>query len=285
MVTVLAAYYQRVTGPTYPLSGTISFQGENIDFRFDRSHGGADDAAVRLQVRDTNATATLCWRRFKTDDEWSEEPMTKEGDDLVGRLPWQPPAGKVIYFVRLRSDTEVMLVPTREPVVMRFKGEVPTAILIVHIVTMFGAMLCSTRAGLEAFRESARPSRIVIWTLALLFTGGFILGPIVQKYAFDAYWTGWPWGSDLTDNKTLVALVAWIIAFFGLRSQRRSRFWIFFASLVTLLVFLIPHSIFGSEIDYSQTDDQKVVLWERGRSAPGYRISAHAPHNKAAESL
>ena len=174
-----------------------------------------------------------------------------------------------MYFIRLRSDAEVALVPAREPVVIRFKGDVPAAILIVHIVAMFGAMLCSTRAGLEAFSEDARPRQLVICTLALLAAGGLILGPVVQKYAFDAYWTGLPWGSDLTDNKTLIAFIAWIIAFVGLRSQRRRRFWIFFASLVTLLVFLIPHSIFGSELDYSQSDNRKVVLWERGHPSQG----------------
>ena len=39
---------------------------------------------------------------------------------------------------------------------------------------------------------------------ATLGLGGMILGPIVQKYAFGAYWTGIPFGHDLTDAKNLV---------------------------------------------------------------------------------
>ena len=31
-------------------------------------------------------------------------------------------------------------------------------------------------------------------TFGLIAVGGFILGPIVQKNAFDAYWTGIPFG-------------------------------------------------------------------------------------------
>ena len=41
--------------------------------------------------------------------------------------------------------------------------------------------------------------------LLLLAVGGFILGPLVQNYAFGELWTGVPFGWDLTDNKTLIA--------------------------------------------------------------------------------
>ena len=85
----------------------------------------------------------------------------------------------------------------------------------------------------------------------LFFFGGMILGPIVQKYAFDAYWTGWPFGHDLTDNKTLIAFIAWIIAYLRLRKNRNNRGWAIAASVILLLVYLIPHSMFGSQLDYS----------------------------------
>ena len=44
--------------------------------------------------------------------------------------------------------------------------------------------------------------------------GGFVLGPLVQKAAFAAYWTGIPWGWDLTDDKTLFAALFWGAAVF-----------------------------------------------------------------------
>ena len=66
---------------------------------------------------------------------------------------------------------------------------------------MFFGMLLSTRAGLEAYSTTPNYGRLILWTVALLTVGGLLLGPIVQKYAFDAFWTGWPFGTDLTDNK------------------------------------------------------------------------------------
>jgi hypothetical protein len=79
-----------------------------------------------------------------------------------------------------------------------------------------------------------------------------ILGPVVQKYAFDAYWTGWPFGTDLTDNKIAVAILSWIAAAVALKKSTNPKRWILAASLITLVVFLIPHSLLGSELDYSK---------------------------------
>jgi len=79
-----------------------------------------------------------------------------------------------------------------------------------------------------------------------------IFGPIVQKYAFDAYWTGVPFGFDLTDNKTLIAFIAWIVASVMVFKSKKPAYWVLGAAVVTLIVFLIPHSVLGSELDYSK---------------------------------
>jgi hypothetical protein len=69
----------------------------------------------------------------------------------------------------------------------------------------------------------------------------------VQKYAFGAYWTGFPLGGDLTDTKILFVFCFWLAAFF---LRRRSRWWTIAATVLMVAVYLIPHSILGSELDY-----------------------------------
>ena len=86
----------------------------------------------------------------------------------------------------------------------------------------------------------------------MLAVGGLILGPVVQKYAFDAYWTGWPFGHDLTDNKTLVAVLAWLAVLWAWRRGRNAKAWALGAAIIVFLVFMIPHSVLGSELDYSK---------------------------------
>jgi hypothetical protein len=72
----------------------------------------------------------------------------------------------------------------------------------------------------------------------------------MQKYAFGAWWTGIPFGFDLTDNKTLGAAVAWLWAAWQMRGGRPARAAIIAAAVATLVVFAIPHSAWGSEIKW-----------------------------------
>ncbi|MCX6335012.1 MAG: hypothetical protein NT092_12035 [Bacteroidia bacterium] len=76
-----------------------------------------------------------------------------------------------------------------------------------------------------------------------------ILGPLVQKFAFGAFWTGVPFGWDLTDNKTLIAVLFWILAVVMNLKKERPVYTVL-AAIVLLLIFSVPHSMFGSELDY-----------------------------------
>jgi hypothetical protein len=78
----------------------------------------------------------------------------------------------------------------------------------------------------------------------------------MQYYAFDTWWTGWPVGTDLTDNKTAVAFIVWIIAAIALYKAKNPRRWVLGAAIVLIVVYLIPHSVLGSELDYKELDKQ-----------------------------
>jgi len=53
---------------------------------------------------------------------------------------------------------------------------------------------------------------------------------------------------DLTDNKVLAALIAYLVAWF-LRSKSHGKWLAILAAVVMLAVYLIPHSMNGSELD------------------------------------
>lgn len=263
VITLAAAAYQRTTGPTYPVDGEASVRGTVVEYTLTRSHGGAGDQPVSLIDRGGAVTGELVFKRYKTRDEWTRVPLLRSGDTLRAFLPHQPPAGKLEYFIELDDLRGTLRVPAHESVVTRFKGDVPPWALIPHVIAMFAAMLVSTRAGIESLRRHGRPWRQALWATGLLIVGGLILGPIVQKYAFGAYWTGFPFGTDLTDNKTLIAFLAWAAALAALCKHRASgqqsvRRWVVLgASVITLLVYMIPHSMMGSELDYEKLDAER----------------------------
>jgi hypothetical protein len=118
-------------------------------------------------------------------------------------------------------------------------------------------MLWGNRAGLEALRRGGDPARLTRWTLLMTAVGGLVLGPMMQWFAFGKAWTGIPFGWDLTDNKTLFAVLGWFLAWLALQqagrrgAASRGRWWVLGAAVLTLVVFSIPHSVLGSELDYS----------------------------------
>jgi len=252
LITLGSAYYQRATGPNHPAKGKVSFSGKVIRFKLLRSEIVNNDAPVRLNVSDAAISGFVQFCRYKSHDDWSTIPLRREEGILKAELPHQPPAGKLMYLVHLTKNGETVSLTGDEPVILRYNGPVPSYFLIPHIFLMFLAMLFSNAAALHALDPRGRSYRYMLITIVLFFIGGMILGPVVQKYAFGAFWTGIPFGYDLTDNKTLIAMIGWLFAWFMNRKGRDGRIWIICAAILMLVIFLIPHSVLGSEIDHTK---------------------------------
>jgi len=255
LITLASILYQRATGPTYPLKGKATIGNETVNFKLIRSYGGSDNAEISIDDVAGNLKGSFLYKRFKSNDEWTNVEMIHMGGKLVAYIPHQPPAGKVMYQITLSDGVNSQQI-TEDPVIIRFKGDVPAGVLIPHIILMFLAVLFSTRTGIEAIGNGSKTYSLALLTTLFLIGGGLIFGPIVQKHAFGAYWTGWPFKGllnfgDLTDNKTAIAVLGWIIAVVALRRNPSSRFWAIAAAIVMLMVYLIPHSMMGSEIDHT----------------------------------
>ncbi len=251
LLTLGSAVYQRMTGPTYPVRGTVTLGGQSYSLRLERSHVSTEDQVIAVTIPDQSVQGEVKWRRFPSSDPHQTLTLRRAGDVLEAALPRQPAAGKLEYQVLLRRGVEQQLFPAR-PAVTRFKNAESPSVLYPHILAMFLAMLLATRAGLAALTGGATAVH-TYFTLCLLVVGGFILGPMMQHQAFGDWWTGVPFGFDLTDNKTLIALLAWVFAAWQVSLRKASARWaVVGASVVTLAVFMIPHSVWGSEIRWDQ---------------------------------
>jgi len=256
VLTVITAVYQRLTGPTYPVTGEVIINSEVVKYKLDRTHGGEGDHPIEINVDDETICGELLWKRYKTYDEFTSVELVRGDGKLTASLPHQPPAGKLVYHIILQQEEKVVVLPEKGEVTIRFKGDVPIYFLIPHIIFIFGAMLLSTRTGLEYFNEGKKFKPLTILTFIFIIIGGFILGPIIQYYAFGAFWTGFPFGHDLTDNKILVGFIGWLLALIALYKFKNPNRWIIFASILMFIIFLIPHSLLGSELDYNELDNK-----------------------------
>jgi hypothetical protein len=262
-----AGVYQRYTGPTYRLRGSYSVGDEVVKYRLVRSAYSTADTVVVIPAP-VGVAGDLVYRRYPTEDEFTRVPLERRGEELIGTLPAQPPAGKLEYHLELMTPAGPAVAPdSGENAVIRFKGWVPAWVLILHVAFMFFGVLVAWRAGLGALL-SGEGIRKLSWAALILFSvGGLLLGPWVQKYAFDDWWTGVPFGWDLTDNKTLVMWLAWVLALLaighgtkrdaadgGSTGEKKARFAVVIAAIVTVAVYLIPHSMAGSQLDYDAVD-------------------------------
>ncbi len=264
VATIACFTYQDKTGPTYPLEGDFDTAHGPVQFKVLRSETiGSDLAVMLLDPVPDGVTGFVRYRRFKSDDEWSVA-MMEAGEFQFARrgrtgsergvgamLPsLEKRAGKYEFYVFVDdAEGEPVSITGTDPIFARYKGHVPRIPLLVHILVVFASMALAIRTVLAA-AVGGHIKSLLWWTIGSLLLGAFVLGPIVQWYAFGVLWAGFPFGYDWTDNKVLVELVFWLFAAFRNRGERRDSLSVYLAGVATLVAYFIPHSVFGSEFNY-----------------------------------
>jgi hypothetical protein len=267
IITLSAVVYQRVTGPTNPKRVTFLLENREYKTKFTRSletHVTLEDASkgnfgdymsnVEFQIDSLpkETIITIKYRRYPGEDTLKSVTALYNNGKWQFTLPSQPPAGKLIYYPVINHNGSEQILEEHEGIVVRFKSPVPAFVLIPHILLMFIAMLLANYSGITSYLATDKSVKYAGFVILTLGVGGLILGPVVQKYAFGSFWTGWPFGEDLTDNKTLVAFVVWVVAYLINKKTRARKYLLIIAAIVTLIVYSIPHSTAGSEYDYNK---------------------------------
>ncbi len=244
LMTVVISVYQRMTGPTHPKRVKIEMNGEFYQTKLPRS-GVQEDELVRLKGLPAEAKAEIHYRRYPTDDPYTTADISWIEGEWQAVLPVQPVAGKLQYYITVNGQDY----PASEPLVIRFRNDVPVGIILPHVLFMFAAMLFAIYTFLLVVTGQAYQKWLKI-TVVTLFIGGFMLGPLMQHVAFGPWWTGFPFGTDLTDNKTLISFLFFLGALASMR-WKHNRWVVALAVLIMVVIFSIPHSTNGSEYNYT----------------------------------
>jgi hypothetical protein len=247
VITLALSIYQRMTGPTYPKKVNVELRGQSFQIKLPRS-GVQRDEIVTLKGVPSSVEVKMHYRRYPTTNDYTTVDFQWQDGAWQAALPVQPVAGKLQYYLTVDGKDYLK----DEPVVIRFRNDVPAYILIPHILLMFGAMLFAVYTFLLVVTR--KPYKKWLWiTVGTLFVGGFVLGPLVQHAAFGPWWTGFPYGTDLTDNKTLISFLFFLAALATIK-WKYNKWLVVLAVLVMIAVFTIPHSAYGSEYDYEKQE-------------------------------
>lgn len=248
VITLALSIYQRMTGPTYPKKVNIELRGERYQIKLPRS-GVQRDEIVTLKGVPSSVEAKMHYRRYPTTNDYTTVDFQWQDGAWQAALPVQPVAGKLQYYLTVDGKDYLK----DEPVVIRFRNDVPAYILIPHILLMFVAMLFAVYTLLLVMTRKEEYRKWLIITVGTLFVGGFVLGPLVQHAAFGPWWAGFPYGTDLTDNKTLISFLFFLAALATIK-WKYNKWLVVLAVLVMIAVFTIPHSAYGSEYDYEKQE-------------------------------
>ena len=244
VITLVLSIYQRMTGPTHPKKVTIELNGNSYKVILPRS-GVQHDEVVTLKGVPSSTKAQLHYRRYPTTNDYTTVDFQRKDNECQVALPVQPVGGKLQYFITVGGKDYL----ADEPLQIRFRNDVPASILVPHILFMFAAMLFAVYTFLLVISRKEYRKWLKI-TVGTLFVGGFILGPLVQHVAFGPWWAGFPYGTDLTDNKTLLSFLFFVVALATLK-WKYNKWVVCLAVLFMIVIFSIPHSTYGSEYDYT----------------------------------
>jgi len=182
-----------------------------------------------------------------------------------GCLPPLEKGTKIKYWITASNVAGTKVRVPGDPekyCVLKYKGKASALVIVAHVAFMFGAfffMVMSFLAAIEILRgreDKKNAMRAARWVLVTSFIGGWPLGFLLNRQVFGTLWEGFPFGYDVTDNKTQVIFILWLASmllawgsFVG-RGEEKDRLGrkafalsIVACFVVSLALFILPHSI------------------------------------------
>jgi hypothetical protein len=203
---------------------------------------------------------------FKTDGDTQEvvklQPL--EAGKYFGAIPTQARGTSVEYYVEARAGSDLVVRVPNElespGFVFYFKGTPGRALLASHITMIFLSLLVFGIVGYLSFkalkdrRRLVHIPRIAFLGAILFFVAAFPLGMIVGYQTYGKLWTGFPLGTDVTDDTSLAIVLYWAAAAFFYRGSTfkkdphgdllsiRTLPYVYMVGVIlTVALLLIPH--------------------------------------------
>ena len=120
LLTISAAIYQRLTGPTHPQRTSATIAGQIYKFSLRRTFDGPADCPITISIADQQVSGTLEYRVFPQKVDYTKLNMVREGANLTASLPHQGMAGKLEYRIILNKGSEQVPINIGVPTVIRF---------------------------------------------------------------------------------------------------------------------------------------------------------------------
>ena len=253
IITFLAGYMYNVTGPDYPVSGSIGVEGKMVTFKFDKIYRGNDiyNVFIRTDVKDIKAY--LLWKDVSTNaingkltrnqfaSIWHRELMADSGFLIKGNFPHHNPGDKIAYRVELNYAGKQYYLPDDKPVTIEFLWQVNSSILNIFYFILFCGLILAVRTGLEAFNDNRRIGMYTIFTLIFFFLYTICLVPLKRSYELNAINHFVPPINSIITYQSISLLLLWIIGLSLIFNFKGNRIIPLVISSLTLIIYTFIH--------------------------------------------
>lgn len=235
-------------------------------FDRDARDASANNEHTVVLLSEGNVPDTVVIEFSKDRKDWERLEMSRAGDtDLFAVSLPAKERGKRWYYRFIASaggaDTKFTLSDTKDFYVT-YEGDVPKILLILHIALMMLTAILILHAfhySLEILINRTNAIK-AYWSgflaMVVFWISAFAIGPPISGYTFGEPFGPWPFGGDITDTKSVALALFWLVPLFlkfGVLSGRESHHrisdrafatWVFVGLIVSIGIYLIPHSLF-----------------------------------------
>lgn len=232
---------------------------------------GEGDAVIPVKV--IGAKEVRLFYKIEKGEFLPVDMTPKEGgnDVFVASIPYHKKGTQARYYIEAQKqsgDKQISVSlpdknsPNFRPILLKFEGNVPPYIIVSHVFCNFAGIFFSVLAifsTVDLMRGKSTLKKSVLFSLLtfiFLFTGFLLVGSALNSFAFGVMWEAFPFGSDITDNKSQIILLFWVVTLFlvkgtifgkdpskNLVSEKTYSTMVIISFVVTVIMYLIPHSI------------------------------------------
>ncbi|MDR3611607.1 MAG: hypothetical protein P4L27_13645 [Ignavibacteriaceae bacterium] len=252
IITFLAGYMHNVTGPDYPVSGTIGIHGQKVTFKFDKIYSGNDSYNVIIKSDVKDVKAFLLWKDIppyhlspgllkQLPSVWHRAVMSDSGSFIKGRIPKHNPETFAAYRTELNYNGKQYFLPEDKPVTIKFLGYVNSSVMNIFYFVLFGGLILAVRTGLESFNNNRRIGMYTIFTCIFFFLYAVCLVPLKSSYELNALNHFVPPIHSLITFQSLSLLLLWIIGLSLIFNFKGNKIIPLVLSSLTVILYIFIH--------------------------------------------
>jgi hypothetical protein len=270
--TLLLLFFTRKTTAVRSVYKVVENSGIRIEHFTVPKQVGNEIPVISAKVEGASEVR-LVYKIGKDGEYQSVNMNPKPGEENIfsASIPLHPKGMKAWYYIEAigsKENGEIKITlpeknqGTVKPIRHKFEGVVPAYIVIPHVFSIFAAFFFATLTLFSAIdlkrrKITLRKSvRLCAITLLLLFIGFFPFGWAMNHFAFGVLWEAFPFGKDVTDNKSQIMFLFWLVTLFTVKgtlwskderkdlvSDRGFSTLVIVSFIATMLILAIPHSL------------------------------------------